>query len=51
MCDICVMNAVKEKMLSRRSFFTATAASGAAAGLGSTSQCDTRHGTTPTTAS
>ena len=36
MCDICVMNAVKEKMLSRRSFFTATAASGAAAVLGST---------------
>ena len=34
MCDICVMNAVKEKMLSRRSFFTATAAAGAAATLG-----------------
>ncbi len=34
MCDICVMNAVKDKMLSRRSFFTATAAAGAAAALG-----------------
>ena len=34
MCDICVMNAVKDKMLSRRSFFTASAAAGAAAALG-----------------
>lgn len=38
MCDICVMNAVKEKMLSRRDFFrktaTATAATAAAASLG-----------------
>ena len=33
MCDICVMNAVKDKMLSRRSFFTAAAATGAAAAL------------------
>jgi len=35
MCDICVMNAVKDKMLSRRQFFTASAATGAAAVLGS----------------
>ena len=31
MCDICVMNSVKEKMLSRRSFFKATAAASAGA--------------------
>lgn len=31
MCDICVMKAVKEKMLSRRAFFSASAAFGAAA--------------------
>ena len=31
MCDICVMNSVKKKMLSRRSFFKATAATGLAA--------------------
>ncbi len=31
MCDICVMNAVKDKMLSRRSFFKAAAATGVAA--------------------
>ena len=37
MCDICVMNAVKDKMLSRRSFFTGSAAIGAAAALGSVS--------------
>ena len=30
MCDICVMNAVKEKMISRRGFFKAAAAAGAA---------------------
>ena len=36
MCDICVMNAVKDKMLSRRQFFSASAAAGAAAVLGST---------------
>lgn len=36
MCDICVMNAVKDKMLSRRQFFTATAAAGAAAALSTT---------------
>lgn len=34
MCDICVMNAVKDKMLSRRQFFGATAAAGAAAAIG-----------------
>lgn len=34
MCDACIMNAVKDRMLSRRSFFTATAAAGAAAALG-----------------
>lgn len=31
MCDVCVMNAVKDKMLSRRNFFKGTAAAGAAA--------------------
>lgn len=34
MCDICVMKSVKERMLSRRSFFQASAALGAAAALG-----------------
>jgi kynurenine formamidase len=34
MCDVCVMNSVKEQMLSRRSFFTASAAATAAATLG-----------------
>jgi kynurenine formamidase len=34
MCDICVMNSVKERMLSRRSFFRAGAALGAGAVLG-----------------
>lgn len=34
MCDICVMNAVKEKMLSRRGFFKSAAMAGAAATLG-----------------
>lgn len=34
MCDICVMNAVKDKMLSRRSFFAVGAAATAAAALG-----------------
>ena len=33
MCDICVINAVKDKMLSRRDFFKATAATGAAAAV------------------
>ncbi len=37
MCDICVMNAVKDKMLSRRDFFKASAAVGAAATLGAAS--------------
>lgn len=36
MCDICLMNAVKNKMLSRRSFFKTGAAMGAAAAVGST---------------
>ena len=38
MCDICVMNSVKERMLSRRSFFKAGAAvaAGAAVGTGLT---------------
>ena len=35
MCDICVMNVVKEKMLSRRSFFAAGAAATAAVAFGS----------------
>ncbi|WP_371224949.1 cyclase family protein [Roseovarius sp. 2305UL8-3] len=35
MCDICVMKAVKKKMLSRRDFFTTSAVAGAAAALGS----------------
>ncbi len=34
MCDICVMNAVKERMLSRRAFFRAGAATAAAATVG-----------------
>lgn len=34
MCDICVMNSVKERMLSRRDFFKATAAAGAVATVG-----------------
>lgn len=33
MCDLCVMNAVKDRMLSRRSFFKAGAAATAAAAL------------------
>lgn len=36
MCDICVMNSVKEKMLSRRSFFKVGAASVAAGALTTT---------------
>ena len=36
MCDLCVMKAVKEKMLSRRAFFKASAAAGAAVAIGST---------------
>jgi len=36
MCDICVMNAVKEKMLSRRGFFKTAAMAGAAAAIGTT---------------
>lgn len=34
MCDVCVMNAVKDRMLSRRDFFKASAATGAAAAVG-----------------
>lgn len=34
MCDACVMNSVKSRMLSRRQFFSATAAAGAATALG-----------------
>lgn len=34
MCDICVINSVKERMLSRRDFFRGSAAIGAAAALG-----------------
>lgn len=34
MCDVCVMNSVKERMLSRRDFFKASAVAGAAATLG-----------------
>ncbi|MEL6127458.1 MAG: twin-arginine translocation signal domain-containing protein, partial [Pseudomonadota bacterium] len=30
MCDVCVMNSVKERMLSRRSFFKGSAAAAAA---------------------
>ncbi|MEL7163979.1 MAG: cyclase family protein [Pseudomonadota bacterium] len=36
MCDVCVMNAVKDRMLSRRDFFRTTAALGAAATVGVT---------------
>ncbi len=34
MCDVCVMNAVKDRMLSRRNFFKATAAATATAAVG-----------------
>jgi len=34
MCDVCVMNAVKDRMLSRRSFFKSAATAGAAATVG-----------------
>lgn len=34
MCDICVMNSVKERMLNRRDFFRASAATAAAATVG-----------------
>ena len=33
MCDVCIINAVKDRMLSRRGFFTAAAAAGAGAAL------------------
>jgi len=47
MCDICVMNAVKDRMLSRRSFFKAGAVGAAAvatSGLGTAALAD-GHGT------
>ena len=34
MCDVCVMNAVKDRMLSRRDFFRASAAVTATAAVG-----------------
>ncbi|NRB03456.1 MAG: cyclase family protein [Rhodobacteraceae bacterium] len=34
MCDVCVMNAVKDRMLTRRSFFQATAVATAGAAIG-----------------
>lgn len=42
MCDICVMNAVKDKMLSRRSFFKSAATAGAAAAVGLASTAPAR---------
>ncbi len=45
MCDICVVNAVKDRMLSRRGFFKAAAASGAAiAATGATAALALGHG-------
>ncbi|MDU8910849.1 cyclase family protein [Aestuariicoccus sp. MJ-SS9] len=38
MCDACVMNAVKDRMLSRRNFFKTSAAAGAATALAATGQ-------------
>ena len=37
MCDICVMNAVKDKMMSRRNFFKTSAAAGATAAVAASS--------------
>ncbi len=34
MCDVCIMNAVRDKMLSRRSFFKTAAGAGAMASVG-----------------
>jgi kynurenine formamidase len=47
MCDICIINAVKDRMLSRRSFFTAAAGAGAAAlaPLGAPAALAHGHGT------
>lgn len=42
MCDICVMNAVKDNMLSRRSFFRAAGMVGAGAALATTMPTQTR---------
>lgn len=50
MCDICVMNAVKDRMLSRRSLFKGAAMAGAAAALGTTAATPTQaasHGGGP----
>jgi len=44
MCDVCVMNAVKDKMLSRRNFFKAGAA-GAVAAATTESSCLTMEST------
>ena len=48
MCDVCVMNAVKDKMLSRRSFFKSAAVAGATAAVGASAATPLRadgHGT------
>lgn len=48
MCDICIINAVKDRMLSRRSLLTLAAASGAATALGPLGAAPARamnHGT------
>ena len=39
MCDICVMKSVKDRMLSRRSFFRVGAVAGAGAVLGAPCCC------------
>ena len=44
MCDICVMNSVKERMLSRRSFFKGAAGAGAAAALAGAAATPARAG-------
>ncbi len=35
MCDICIMNRIKKEMISRRSFFKASAITGAIVTMGS----------------
>lgn len=45
MCDACVVNAVKERMLSRRSFFAGSAATAAAATVGPTAAAPARAAT------
>ncbi len=42
MCDICVINSVKERMLSRRDFFKTSAAVGAAATIGAVASAPRR---------